>query len=53
MSKHQDHLPKSLVSTAKAMKLPGLSAKELKDIADGEGLTTKIIAKHVKREKQS
>jgi hypothetical protein len=30
------------------MKLDGVSAKDQKDIADGEGLTTKIVAANVK-----
>ena len=51
MGKHQKHLPASLVAANKKMNLTGLTAKEQKDIADGEGLTIKIIAKHVKREK--
>jgi hypothetical protein len=50
-SKHQKHLPASLVAVNKKMKIDGLTAKEAKDIADGEGLTVKIVAKHVKREK--
>lgn len=52
VSKHQKHLPASLTAANKKLKLDGLTAKEQKDIADGEGLTTKIVAKHVKREKE-
>lgn len=53
MGRHDKHLPKSLTTSTKKMKLPGLSARDLKDLADGEALTTKIIARHVKQEKQS
>jgi hypothetical protein len=48
MGRHDKHLPKSLTNSTKKMKIDGMTAKEKKDIADGEGLTTKIVAAHVK-----